>query len=45
MDKAGPMRDVLKCALGLGLTLPLSPHDTYKDSCPSYHIKGLYYSR
>ena len=44
-DKAGPMRGSLKRASGLGLTLPPSPRDASKDSCPSYHIKGLCNSR
>ena len=40
-DKAGPIRDFLKRATGLGLFLPLYTHDVSKEACPSYHIKGL----
>ena len=41
-DKTIPMKEILKCASGLGLTLPaLPPCDAYKECCPSYHIKGL----
>ena len=39
------MRDVFRRASGLGLTMPLSPRDASKESCLSYHIKGLCNSR
>ena len=35
------MRFFLKCASSLGLNPPPYPRDSYKESCPSYHIKGL----
>ena len=41
MNKADPMRDVLKRASGLGLILPLSPCNASKDYCSYYQIKGL----
>ena len=39
------MRAVLKRSSGLDLTLTPSPRNTYKESYPSYHIKGIYKSR
>ena len=45
MNKVGPMRDVLKCILVLGLTLPPSPLNASEEACPPYHIKGVCNSR